>query len=569
MSNNSERKVPVSLGRSVRGTTPRLADLASTPETPRTPFQRASSSLYGSPSGNYRTEDEYVVLEVGSRFVRGGFPGESAPRCTLPFDPDRQRRVGDYRQYDPEFKRRRRRKKKNQTWGEDHELYCLDLTKVDMELMGDKFERAIREAYTKYFLLDTKPRRIILAIPPRLPHALIAKMLDVLFRHFHAPSITLMSNPVLSTVAAGLRSALVVDIGWAETLVTAICEYREVHEKRTVRAGKMLNEEMARLLNAELDDGAAPGAPRADVSFEETEEVLTRVGWCKPSSRGNRRTVYFPAREAPLLEEWEDAVETPPPTVIVPFPKHIPPTELKIALTTLATPAENALFVPEAPLNEFDDEDLPIHHLIYRTLVVLPVDVRRLCMSRIVITGGVSNMPGLKTRILKELEVLVQSRGWDPVKSWGKGSARHEDRLRAQQRNLAMKQQESDDKASELLDPSITSAPLSAGLQTPGIDNIDIKLASASLKNGPPIECSVGGTIRGVQTLGAWAGASFVAHQRIRGIVEIERERYLQHGLQGASKEKEISVIPQRQSMGPGVARGAGERVSWTLGVWA
>ncbi|KAF9697641.1 hypothetical protein EKO04_003993 [Ascochyta lentis] len=569
MSTSGERKVSASLARSVRGTTPRLADLASTPETPRTPLQRASPSLYGSPGGNYRTEDEYIVLEIGSRFVRAGFPGESAPRCTLPFSPDRQRRIGDYRQYDPEYSQRRRRRRKNQTWGEEQELYRLHLTNVDLELVGDKLERAIREAYTRYFLLDTKPRRITLAIPPRLPHALITKILDIMFKSFHAPSITLMSNPVLSTVAAGLRSALVVDIGWAETLVTAVCEYREVHEKRTVRAGKMLSEEMAKLLNAELDDDAAPGTPKTDVSFEEAEEVLTRVGWCKPSSRGNRRTVYFPAREAPVLEEWEDAVETPPPTVVIPFPKHTPPTELKIALASLAKPAENALFVPEAPLNEFDDEDLPIHHLIYRTLVALPVDVRRLCMSRIVITGGVSNMPGLKTRILKELEVLVQSKGWDPVKNWGKGSARHEERLRAQQRHMAMKWQEDADKASSSPNLTATPTPLSAGLQEPELDNIDIKLANASLKNGPPPECYIGGTIRGVQTLGAWAGASLVAHQRIRGIVEIERERYLQHGLQGASRDKEVSVIPQRQSMGPGVARGAGERVSWTLGVWA
>lgn len=565
MSTSGERKVPASLGRSVRGTTPRLADLASTPETPRTPLQRNTSSLYSSPSGNYRTEDEYVVLELGSRFVRGGFPGESAPRCTLPFGPDRQRRVGDYRQYDPGYSQKRRRRRKDQAWGEDHELYRVDLTKVDMDLVGDKFERAIREAYTRYFLLDSKPRRITLALPPRLPHALMSKILDILFKSFHAPSITLMSNPVLSTVAAGLRSALVVDIGWAETLVTAVCEYREVQEKRSLRAGRWLSEEMATVLNAALDEDAAPGTPKTDISFEETEEVLTRVGWCKPSSKGNRRTVYFPAREAPALEEWEDAVETPPPTVTIPFYKQTPPNELKIALASLAKPAENTFFEQEAPPDKFDDEELPITLLMYRTLVALPVDVRRLCMSRILITGGVSSMPGLKTRILRELEALVQSRGWDPVKNWGKAAAFHEDKMRAQQHSSAARQQG----PQKVSDSTATAPSIPAGLQDPEVDNIDVKLAHTTLKNGPPVECAVGGTIRGVQTLGAWAGASLVTNHRIRGIVEIERERYLQHGLQGASRDKEVSVIPQRQSMGPGVVRGAGERVSWTLGVWA
>lgn len=591
MSISGERKVSASLGRSVRGTTPRLADLASTPETPRTPLQRGTSSLYSSPGGNFRTDDEYVVVEIGSRFLRAGFPGENAPRCTLPFGPERQRRIGDYRQYDPGNGQKRRQTKivqgpgehndlfqarKLQQWGEDYGLYCLDITKVDMELLGDKLERAMREAYTKYFLLDSKPRRVSLALPPRLPHALLSKILDLLFKSFHAPSITLMSNPVLSTVAAGLRSALVVDIGWAETLVTAVCEYREVHEKRSLRAGKWLSEEMAKILNTELDENAIADAPKADISFEEAEEVLTRVGWCKPSSRINRRTVYFTAPEAPVLEEWEDAVENPPPFVTIPLPKHTPPTELKIALTTLAKPAENILFESEASSKKkddedvkFDDEELPIHYLIYRTLVALPVDVRRLCMSRIVITGGVADMPGLKTRILKEVEALVLSRGWDPVKTYGKGAAWHEEQLRSQLRNVAAKTQTSADKASGSLDNIKASASLPAGLQEPEIDNIDIKLANTSLKNGPPLECSIGGIIRGVQTLGAWAGASLVTNQRIRGIVEIERERYLQHGLQGASRDKEVSVIPQRQSMGPGVARGGGERVSWTLGVWA
>ncbi|KAH6621738.1 actin-domain-containing protein [Boeremia exigua] len=585
MSISAERKVSASLGRSVRGTTPRLADLASTPESPRTPLQRATSSLYGSPGGSYRTDDEYVVIEVGSRFVRAGFPGESAPRCTLPFGPDKQRRVGDYRQCDPGYNQIRRQKKlvqepgeyddvfamrKLQAWGEDHGLYRLDLTKTDMDLLGDKFERAMREAYSKYFLLDSKPRRVSLALPPRLPHALLSKILDILFKSFHAPSITLLSSPVLSTVAAGLRSALVVDIGWAETLVTAVYEYREVREKRSLRAGKWLSEDMARILNAELDEAAAPNTPKADVSFEEAEEVLTRVGWCKPISKGNRRTVYFTANEAPVLEEWADAVENPPPAVTIPFPKNTPPTELKVALASLAKPADNILFEADAPSKKkddeevkFDDEELPIHHLIYRTLVALPVDVRRLCMSRIVITGGVADMPGLKTRVLKEVDYLVQSRGWDPVKTWGRGAGRHEERLQAQQRRLTTKAQTDTHRA------SAAPASLPAGLQEPEIDNIDIKLAKTSLRNGPPLECSTGGTIRGVHTLGAWAGASLVTNQRIRGIVEIDRERYLQHGLQGASRDKEVSVIPQRQSMGPGVTRGAGERMSWTLGVWA
>ncbi|KNG51001.1 actin-like ATPase domain-containing protein [Stemphylium lycopersici] len=565
MSSGGERKVSDSLSRSKRGTTPRLADLG---ESPRTPLLRSISSTFGSPGGSFRTEDEYVVIEVGSRFVRAGFPGESAPRCTLPFTPDDQRRVGDYRQWDPEHAQKRRKRKRGEEWGQAHELYRMDLTKLDLGLVEDKFERAMREAYNKYFLLDTKPRRVLLAMPPRMPHALMSTFMDVLFTSFQAPSITLMSTPVLSAVAAGLRSALIVDIGWAETLVTAVYEYREVSERRSVRAGKMLSEEMAKLLNAELDH-AEPGASKADVSFEEAEEVLSRVGWCKPIPRSNRRTLYFPAREAPVFEEFEDAVESPPPTVTIPFPKHTPPTDLTIPFASLAKPTDAALFAPELSISEFDDEDLPLHHLIYRALVQLPVDVRRLCMSRIVITGGVSNLPGLKTRILKELDALVQAKGWDPVKSYGRASARREEKLRSQRENMEMRRQEGEDNVASSLDPDGHATTVPAAFQSPQEDAIDAKFAQMALRNGPPRATLVGGVIRGVETLGPWAGASLVAQQRIKGIVEVERERYLKDGLQGASREKEISVIAQRQSMGPGLSTKSGERASWTLGVWA
>jgi actin-related protein len=479
--------------------------------------------------------------------------------------------VGDYREWDPVHAQKRRKRKRGQDWGQEHELYRMDLSQIDLGLVEDKFERTMREAYNKHFMLDPKPRRIILALPPRMPHPLMSTVLQVLFSSFQAPSITLMSSPVLSTVAAGLRSALVIDIGWAETVVTGVCEYREVQEKRTVRAGKLLSQEMAKLLNAEIDDEVEPGALKADVSFEEAEEVLTRVGWCKSKPKSNRRTLYFPARTSPVLEEFEDAVESPEPMLKIPLPKNNPPVELTIPFAALAKPAEQALFAPETALSEFDDHELPLHHLIYRALVSLPIDIRRLCMSRIIITGGVSNLPGLKTRILAELEALVQQRGWDPVHSYGSASARHEQLLRQQKENLELRREEADDKVTESLDPDNPPAPPPAGMQDPEQDQIDAKLAHLALRNGPPPSCSVGGTIRGVESLGAWAGASLVSQLRIKGIVEIERERFLKDGLFGASREKEVSVVPQRQSMGPGAlgGRGAGERASWTLGVWA
>lgn len=249
----------------------------------------------------------------------------------------------------------------------------------------------------------------------------------------------------------------------------------------------------------------------------------------------------------------------------------MPPTELHVKFADLAKPAEIALFGQNASLSEFDDHELPLHHLIYRALLSLPIDVRRLCMSRIVITGGTANLPGLKSRILAEVDALIQQRGWDPVRSYGSASARHEQILRQRREKANLTKEEGEDFVPESLNPAAPGNSVSAGLQKPEEDPIDQKLAHLALKSGPPPACSVGGTIRGVDTLGVWAGASLVAQLRIKGIVEIERERFLKEGLYGASRDKEVSVVPQRQSMVAGAVggRGGGERASWTLGVWA
>ncbi|OCK75127.1 actin-like ATPase domain-containing protein [Lepidopterella palustris CBS 459.81] len=565
MTTATDRKV--SIGRARPGPS-RLQDLAATPESPRTPLLRSTSSIYGSPGGSFRSEDEYVVLELGSRYLRGGFPGESTPRCTLGFGPDEQRRVGDYRQWDPEYSTTRRKRKRGQEWGQEFELYRMDLSDVDLGLVEDKFERVMREAYNKYFLLDPKPRRVLLALPPLMPRELLSTVLSVLFGNFQAPSITLMSSPILSTVAAGLRSALVIDIGWAETTVTGIYEYREVHQRRSIRAGKLLSEEMAKVLDAELaknESGSSTALPD-QVSFEEAEEVLTRVGWCK--SRED-----YPQASATSSDddenEFTDASEIQPneTSISIPFLASRPPKTLTIPFSTLSSPAETALFASDTPLYDLDDHDQPLHLLTYHALLHLPIDVRGVCMSRIIITGGVSNLPGLKSRLLSELQAIVQQRGWDPVKSYGSASKRRNQLLRKRRQTPKTNLPHSA-KSTESTDPTNPPVPLPAGLADPEPDEISAKLARLSTKT-VPAATTLGGVIRGVESLGAWAGGSLIAQLRIRGIVEIEREKFLQHGLHGASREKEVSVVPQRQTLGPGVRPGAGDRGSWSLGVWA
>ncbi|KAF3909702.1 hypothetical protein AA313_de0208829 [Arthrobotrys entomopaga] len=147
---------------------------------------------------------------------------------------------------------------------------------------------------------------------------------------------------------------------------------------------------------------------------------------------------------------------------------------------------------------EYEDEsDYTLPYLVFLALLHCPVDVRAVCIPRIVITGGAANMPGLKTRILGDLKDLVEERGgWNIVKK----------------RNA-----KGDERQKELVERK----PKKVEVEMLQSEKDDLRIKYAKLGGVAP------GTIRGVETMGAWVGGSIISGARIKGSVEIEREKFL------------------------------------------
>ncbi|KAF2095687.1 actin-like ATPase domain-containing protein [Rhizodiscina lignyota] len=522
--------------------------------SPHTPFNRSLSSFYNSPSSGFRNDDENnVVIELGSRFMRIGMAGEALPRCIMSFGPDDHHRVGDYRQWMPGYNTRRKRKR-GEEWGQDHELWRNDVRELDLGLVEDKLERAARKADGEVLMLDDRKKRLTVILASVIARPLLSVTLSTLFNIFQAPSITILPSPIACAASSGLRSALVLDIGWAESTATAIYEYREICQRRSVRAARTISEAMAELLDEEC---TAQAKGPIEVSFEEAEEVLTRLAWCKGNGDDRR----------------EDESQDAPQTILLPLPPSEPSTTLEINFSRFSEPAETAFFGENGDISSYDAHDLSLSRLLYNALLALPVDVRKVCMARIVITGGVSNIPGIKARVIEELKLLVKCRGWDPIRNYGKATKRANSNPRERNDNTAVRLESN---VTESSDTDDGTAEESNELHQPAVaaafvpqeqDPILERLAERAAKQAPP---TVEGRIRAVETLGAWAGGSLMAALRIKGVVEVERESFLQHGLAGASKEKEVSSkAAQRQSLGPGARSAGAERASWTLGIWA
>jgi hypothetical protein len=535
------------------------------PPSPQTP-QRATPSTFSSPSTTFRQDEDAVIIELGARYLRAGFEGESAHQCCLSFGPSDSRRVGDYRDWIPGYAERPKRLPAGNEWGSDHELWRMDLRDVDLGLVEDKLERAVREAYTQSLLTDPGSQRLILVLPSVVPHQLLEAVLVTLFSHFRFHGVSLLQQPTMCVVAAGLRSGLVVDIGWAETIITAVYEYRECHSRRSVRGMKLVTQEMGRLIArigqiARMDQAdhqrSEEGAVKEEdkipslVTLDHCEEVMARLAWCRLRSPTEPSTIDQLSTLS--ISDHNDTGNAEDPQITLNARVSVPVSSapssrfVEVPIQDLAEPVEQALFEGDPQVHNLDDDEHPLPLLVYEALLALPPDVRGICMSRIIVTGGGSEIPGLKKRLMDEVAALIERYGWD-----------------ARRGKLLDSQREKRQTAQTLAHPQ----PPSADASTEQSNSRFWELLRRNLaRDTAP---SVHGVLRQVDSLGAWAGASLMASLRVKGLVEIDRDKFLQHGLLGGTRDAETNVHSQRLSFGAAIQKTiAGDRQGAMLGAWA
>lgn len=518
------------------------------PHTPQQQFRSGNNSFASttSPGSSFRNEDDAIIFELGARWLRAGFEGSSAPMCVVGFGPEKSRRAGDYRGWTEGNAGTRPLPKplNADDWVREYELWRLDLRQIDLGLVEDKIERVFRETYNEYLLTDAGSSRLVLVLPSLMPHPILSSLLSTLFSRWRFPSITLLPSATMSATAAGLRSALVVDLGWAETTVTPIYEYREITTKRSTRAMKAVVQDFGRLFTGIASGDSEKWTTRDEISvgFQYCEEISTRLAWCQPRSRG---------------EEAEDTAHN----VSVPSPIAPEESYVDVPFARFAEPVENVFYAPGAPEEELDDEEKPLPLLIYNTLLALLPDARGTCMSRIIFVGGGARIPGLRQRTIDEIKRLIDLHGWSPIR--GKAVERQRQRLQ----EMRLSSQTNTNKQATPAEPSSPADEGEAGeekkldpsQEEPEVDPVEQKLQRQNKDTPTPIQ----GILREVESLGPWTGASLVTSLKIRGLVEVEREKFLQHGLAGGTRELENPVPDRRSGL-----RG-GDRSSWTLAGWA
>lgn len=517
---------------------PSLRDNRQPSGSPHTPTSRFISSTYSSPGSTFRQEEDAVIIELDPRGIAAGFEGESGPQCFISFTPDNGRRVGDYRQWLPGH---HGSNKKIADTVSEYELWQDNIASpgrpLDLGLLEDKLERAVREAYNTYLLTDAGAARMVLVLPSLVPLPILSTILTLLFERWKYASISLLPMPTMCLAAAGLRSGIVIDLGWEATTVTPVYEYRELKQWQSTRAMKMLTLQVGDRLRIIAEQQTVPEDQPLKCDLEFVEDTIRRLARCENPHDGEKTTTEG-VQDLTLAEAPSEN------TVTLDWPSTASTYSVSFSQSEINQLADQCFFgtsEQDCP----DDEEQPLGRLLYQSLLQLPPDIRALCISRLTFTGRGASIPGLKDRIVSELKKEIAKHGWTSVR----GAIIHK-----QRKGLA-----------EVAQNRSTAADMRFDTILPaGKDYVEEKLQKQRAKDTQPVQ----GDARVVDSLGAWAGASLLTSLKVKGVVEIERNKFLDHGLSGASRDSDVSVVPQRMStLGVGTAKGS-DRSSWTLGSW-
>ncbi|KPI42822.1 Actin-related protein 10 [Cyphellophora attinorum] len=540
---------------------PGLRDNRQLSGSPHTPTSRFISSNYSSPGSTFRQEEDAVIIELDARLVKAGFEGESAPQCVIPFTPESARRVGDYREWLPGYKPPKGSLEDSVS---DYELWRDDLghgledDAFDLGLLEDKLERAVRDAYNTYLLTDAGTARLVLVLPSVLPRPILSAVLSMLFGRWKFPSISLLPRPTVCLAAAGMRSGIVVDIGWHETTITPVYEYREMKTSRSIRGMKTLTLHVGRMLESIAEKQAVAHDEALQIDLPFVEDFVYRMARCE-----SQATTPTNEKSASRLEES--------PIVTLDWPTDSSSVEVSFPLSTV-TEVVDECFLPSGSELQPDDEELPLPELLYNALLHLPPDVRAICMARITFVGAGSTIPNLRQAVVTNLEAIVARHGWTPVRGTHVAKGRQNLTLTVQNRSRRRIPEADDNNGvASISHPQNDTAPTTAEGST-FEDKLQKQLTKDSSQQSA--QQTVQGQIRCVESLGAWAGASLLTSLKVKAVVEIERSRFLESGIAGATRDRETDAVTtgQRASSGGAGAVGggkAGERTSWTLGVWA
>ncbi|KAG8834823.1 hypothetical protein FRC17_006931 [Serendipita sp. 399] len=210
----------------------------------------------------YGTEDR-IIIDPGSKYWKVGFSGEGKPRQVYV--------VG------------RKGEEETPLWDWANTKTGDDQEEAD-KMLSARLQDALRAVFFEVLMTDPKSRKVIIVEHPLLQLRVKDLIARILFDNLNIPSLSFASSHMLSLLAAGRTSGLVVDCGHLETVALPIWCSRPMYPliRTTPLAGARLTAHLTELI-LEFGSyhppfatlaGAAGSAPR---STRVPPEILTEA----------------------------------------------------------------------------------------------------------------------------------------------------------------------------------------------------------------------------------------------------------------------------------------------------
>ncbi|QSL65300.1 hypothetical protein MERGE_002609 [Pneumocystis wakefieldiae] len=322
--------------------------------------------------------EPHIVLDIGSHYLKAGFSGESFPRCTIEYD-------------EKSFLGYRCSLAENITRFPVNFEYLL-WDEPNLELIGDRLEIYLREVF-KWLNIGSKFRKVSIVEYILLPIRFKVIIAKTLFTYFQVPSITFLSSHVLVLVSLGLKSGVVIDIGSKEISVLPIYDLRPMTS--FIITSSLASNFCFSRLKYLLTHYSTPRL--TSLTFYDVQDFLQRAVFSLPLSplTSSKSTIILP----------EDLENVYKPNVECSDVIWVPPSQKGLEVTVpgwVRVCITEALF--EASDKYADTDEISIPQMIKKCLSYLPIDIRSVVSTSLVISGGFSLIPGLQNRINNEIK---------------------------------------------------------------------------------------------------------------------------------------------------------------------
>ncbi|XP_023684316.1 actin-related protein 10 [Paramormyrops kingsleyae] len=326
-------------------------------------------------------EKTAVVIDLGSAYTKCGFAGETGPRCIIPSEIQKP--------------------------GLQQPIKVVQYH-INTDELYSNLKEFIHMLYFRHLLVNPRDRRVVVIESVLCPSHFRDTLTKVLFKHFEVPSVLFAPSHLMSVLTLGINSALVMDCGYAETLVLPIYEGIPILSawEALPMGGKAIHKELETLLveQCTVDTASSTGqslpAVIGSIPEEVVEDIKVRTCFVSDLQRGLK------IQEAKFNLEGTAERPAPPPEVDYPLDGE----KIIHIKGSIRDSVIEMLF-------EQDNEEKSVATLMLDALVKCPMDTRKALAENLVVIGGTAMLPGFLHRLLAEIRHLADRPRYQQVLS--------------------------------------------------------------------------------------------------------------------------------------------------------